>query len=287
MARYRLLLTVVAGFGLAAEPTCAVAESAVSPVLTAQPIAGARGLPAGATTLPGGALAYRPPSATKEPLPLVVLFHGYGFSAEQFMSIMTPVADRWGFMLVAPKAEHVTWDMIYRGMNEDQSRSRVITHSKPRFGKDIARIDAALKEMFASAPVDPRHVVLLGFSDGATYALAVGLANPQLFTTVIWLSRVRRLPRPGVEGAKDIRRARHQRRTAGLFEHPRLHRRADAEGGDAGALSNVRREACDRPRRAPRGLGLRPGRPAAGGRQIEVAFGWRFRIAFAGARTAA
>ena len=188
MARYRLLLTVVAGFGLAAQPTCAVAESAVSPVLTAQPIAGAHGLPAGATTLAGGALAYRPPSATKEPLPLVVLFHGYGFSAEQFMSIMTPVADRWGFMLVAPKAEHVTWDMIYRGMNEDQSRSRAITHSKPRFGKDVARIDAALKEMFASAPVDPRHVVLLGFSDGATYALAVGLANPQLFTTVISLS---------------------------------------------------------------------------------------------------
>jgi predicted esterase len=120
-------------------------------------------------------------------LPLVVLFHGYGFSAEQFMTMMTPTADRWGFMLVAPKAERITWDMIYRGMNE-QSRSRVISHGKPRFGKDIAGIDAALKTVFATAPVDPKHVVLLGFSDGATYALSVGLANPQLFTTVVSLS---------------------------------------------------------------------------------------------------
>ena len=148
---------------------------------------GASGFPVGATTLPGGALAYRPASAPTGPLPLVVLFHGYGFPAEQFMKFMMPVADRWGFMLVAPKAERVTWDMIYRGMNE-QSRSRVITQPRPRFGKDIATIDAALKTMFATAPVDPRHVVLLGFSDGATYALSVGLANPQLFTAVISLS---------------------------------------------------------------------------------------------------
>jgi predicted esterase len=165
----------------------AAASSDNGPALTARPVAGASGLPIGASTLPGGALAYRPPSASGVQLPLVVLFHGYGFSAEQFMTIMKPVADRWGFMLVAPKAEHVTWDMIYRGMN-GQSRSRVISQPKPRFGKDIATIDTALRTMFATAPVDPKHVVLLGFSDGATYALSVGLANPQLFTTVISLS---------------------------------------------------------------------------------------------------
>jgi predicted esterase len=181
----RALLVALAA-ALAAPPASA-RSSDDGPALTARPVAGASGFPAGATTLPGGALAYRPASAPAAQLPLVVLFQGYGFSAEQFMTIMTPVADRWGFMLVAPKAEHITWDMIYRGMNE-QSRSRVITHSKPRFGKDIARIDAALKTTFASAPVDPKHVVLLGFSDGATYALSVGLANPQLFTTVISLS---------------------------------------------------------------------------------------------------
>lgn len=179
-----MLLALAANLPVSAT---AAASSDNGPALTARPIVGAGGFPAGATTLPGGALAYRPPSASGAPLPLVVLFHGYGFPAEQFMAIMTPVADRWGFMLVAPKAEHITWDMIYRGMN-DQSRSRVITRSKPRFGKDIAGIDAALKTMFATAPVDPRHVVLLGFSDGATYALSVGLANPQLFTTVISLS---------------------------------------------------------------------------------------------------
>src|ERR1044071_113445 len=95
--------------GLASPALAAASDN--GPALSARPTAGARRFPGGATPLGGGARAYRPASAPTGPLPLVVLFHGYGFPAEQFMKIMTPFADRWGFMLVAPKAERVTWDM--------------------------------------------------------------------------------------------------------------------------------------------------------------------------------
>ena len=48
--------------------------------------------------------------------------------------------------------------------------------------------DEALADLFSRAAVDPTHVVLLGFSDGASYALSIGLSNPDLFTAVIALS---------------------------------------------------------------------------------------------------
>lgn len=58
----------------------------------------------------------------------------------------------------------------------------------PQFGADVPRIDAGLHEFFATAAVDPKRVVLLGFSDGAGYALCLGLENPQLFSGVVALS---------------------------------------------------------------------------------------------------
>ncbi len=98
--------------------------------------------------------------------------------------------------------------------------------------------------------------------------------------------RVRGLPRPGVEGAKGVRRARTSderlaysnmrdfivapMQKAGM---PVRFRTFDGKHViDRGALREALAYALDS--------------PAAGCRQIEVAFGWRFRIARTGARTA-
>jgi len=51
-------------------------------------------------------------------------------------------------------------------------------------GPDVAFLDAALALAFASAPVDPARIVLAGFSDGASAALTLGLANGDRFTHV-------------------------------------------------------------------------------------------------------
>ena len=56
------------------------------------------------------------------------------------------------------------------------------------FGPDPKNLDAALQELFARASVDPERVVLIGFSDGASYALSLGLATPRLFRCIIALS---------------------------------------------------------------------------------------------------
>lgn len=49
-------------------------------------------------------------------------------------------------------------------------------------------LDAALHEVFASCAVDPERVSIEGFSDGASYALSLGLANGELFSNIVAFS---------------------------------------------------------------------------------------------------
>jgi predicted esterase len=46
----------------------------------------------------------------------------------------------------------------------------------------VRRIDQALAQIFARYPLDPTRLAISGFSDGASYALSVGLVNADLFT---------------------------------------------------------------------------------------------------------
>ncbi len=49
-------------------------------------------------------------------------------------------------------------------------------------------MDRALAEVFGNCTVDSTHVAVEGFSDGASFALSVGLTNGDLFTHVIAFS---------------------------------------------------------------------------------------------------
>lgn len=75
-----------------------------------------------------------------------------------------------GLVLVSPASEEITWSFL-RGRD-----------------KDLPVVNRALAQAFARCRVDPRLVAVGGFSDGATYALTLGLANGDLFRAVIALS---------------------------------------------------------------------------------------------------
>jgi phospholipase/carboxylesterase len=56
------------------------------------------------------------------------------------------------------------------------------------FGPDVNFIDRALKRLFNRYAIDPQRVVVGGFSDGASYALSLGITNGDLFRKIVALS---------------------------------------------------------------------------------------------------
>lgn len=116
-------------------------------------------------------LLYVPATLRSGPAPLVVLLHGAGGAAQGIMSRLSSVADSVGFVVLVPDSRGPTWDGI-RG----------------EYGPDIAFIDSALKLVFARVAVDPTRIIASGFSDGASYALALGRINGDLFTRVVAFS---------------------------------------------------------------------------------------------------
>lgn len=111
---------------------------------------------------------YIPKSVTaRTSLPLFVMLHGGGDRAAQ-MRYMFPIAEELGVAVLVPDARDNTWDGI-----------------DSRIGPDVKFIDAALRHTFQRVSVDPKRLAIGGASDGASYALSLGLANGDLFTHLI------------------------------------------------------------------------------------------------------
>ncbi|MFI5310231.1 MAG: alpha/beta hydrolase [Gemmatimonadales bacterium] len=118
------------------------------------------------------AILYVPPgTAPGTKLPFILLLHGATMRPESQLSLLQGIAESRGIALLAVKSLDYTWDAI-RG----------------EYGPDIAFIDRALKEAFGSVLIDPSRVAVEGFSDGASYALALALSNGDLFSRAIAFS---------------------------------------------------------------------------------------------------
>lgn len=156
------------------------------PVLSSRPSAAADTLPPGITRLRNDAIAYRPARLPPGSHPLVVILHGNHGQPGDLLQAFKPHADNRGLILLAPKSSDRTWDLVADAARFRGGRPK--HGEKPSFGPDVQRIDAALAEIFQKAAIDPGRVVLAGFSDGATYALSLGLANPKLFPGVLALT---------------------------------------------------------------------------------------------------
>lgn len=106
------------------------------------------------------------------PAPLVLMLHGAGGDAAGGLNILQSLADSFETILLAVDSRQITWDIITVG----------------HYGSDIAFIDQALAQTFSRYAIDPNRVAIAGFSDGASYALSVGITNGDLFTHIIAFS---------------------------------------------------------------------------------------------------
>jgi phospholipase/carboxylesterase len=110
--------------------------------------------------------------AAERPAPLVLLLHGAGGHAQQGLDLLRSLADKVGVVLLAPASREQTWDLLVGR----------------RYGPDVTIMDRALEQVFSRYAVDTARIAVGGFSDGASYALSLGITNGDLFTHVLAFS---------------------------------------------------------------------------------------------------
>lgn len=113
------------------------------------------------------------PDTAKKKAPLLLFFHGATGTGRRELRAIVAAADRFGVVVLAPDARSThSWDIIANG----------------GFGPDVEFIDKALASVVDRCAVDTSRIAIGGISDGASYALSLGLSNGDIFEAVIAFS---------------------------------------------------------------------------------------------------
>ena len=102
---------------------------------------------------------------------LVVALHGAGGTPEGALDAFRGGWDEPGLVLIAPASKGQTWSIL-----------------RSEQDLDLESVNLALAEAYERCTIDRRRLAVGGFSDGATYALTLGVSNGDLFPNVIAFS---------------------------------------------------------------------------------------------------
>ncbi|HJU98976.1 MAG TPA: alpha/beta hydrolase-fold protein [Burkholderiaceae bacterium] len=116
-------------------------------------------------------LFYAPGHASPHGAPLLLLLHGAGRRDGGAEATALGHAMLHGAFLLAPRALGTSWDFLRGG-----------------FGPDLSFIDLLLSWTMQHYAIAADELAIAGFSDGASYALSVGLANGDLFGDILAFS---------------------------------------------------------------------------------------------------
>src|SRR5439155_6710341 len=111
------------------------------------------------------------PETAERAAPVILFLHGAGGNGRRELRAVVAAADRYGTVVVAPDSRTPTWDVI-----------------AGRFGADVPFIDRVLDAVADRCDVDLDRLAVGGISDGASYALSLGLANGAAFGAIIAFS---------------------------------------------------------------------------------------------------
>ncbi|WP_426701136.1 alpha/beta hydrolase family esterase [Rhodanobacter sp. Col0626] len=111
-------------------------------------------------------------------VPLVIAFHGHYSSPEKMVHLtgLDPVADRSGFIVVYPQGIDRSWAA---GVGSEADKAGV---------DDVSFTRTLLDRLQAQYSIDPRHVVLTGFSNGAHLVQWLGCRLADRVTAIVPVS---------------------------------------------------------------------------------------------------
>ena len=104
------------------------------------------------------------------PLPALMMLHGFGGTGTG-VRYTFPLAEEFGVIVIGPESRALTWGQ-----------------SAPGFDDDVRYLGAAYRYVASVLDIDPDRVALGGHSDGAGYALSMGLAYGDVFNHLMIFS---------------------------------------------------------------------------------------------------
>ena len=105
------------------------------------------------------------------PRALIVALHGAGGTPTGAIEAFSGALNEPGVVLIAPASKGQTWSIL-----------------RSEHDLDLESVNFALAEAYERCSIDRRRLAVGGFSDGATYALTLGVSNGDLFPAVIAFS---------------------------------------------------------------------------------------------------
>jgi predicted esterase len=100
--------------------------------------------------------------------PLITVLHGAGRQDELLVKACRGEPDKRDALFLVPRSKAPTWDLIVGG-------------DRP----DLDFLEFAYDLIYRRFPIDPSRQALVGYSDGASYALSIGMSNPQIFSAIM------------------------------------------------------------------------------------------------------
>ena len=100
--------------------------------------------------------------------PLFTVLHGAGRQDKMLVKACRDEPDHRDAFFLVPRSVEPTWDLIVGGERAD-----------------LDFLEYAYDLIYRRYPIDPQRQVLIGYSDGASYALSVAISNPRIFEAAL------------------------------------------------------------------------------------------------------
>ena len=100
--------------------------------------------------------------------PLFTVLHGAGRQDKMLVKACRDEPDHRDAFFLVPRSVEPTWDLIVGGQPDD-----------------LDFLAFAYDLIYRRYPIDPGRQVLIGYSDGASYALSLAISNPQVFSAAL------------------------------------------------------------------------------------------------------
>lgn len=114
-----------------------------------------------------------PETDGKKKLPLLIALHGEAENASSSFDIWKTIAKKHNLVLAAPQGQYLIGEGHYQWGKRLEAQELVLK---------------AIEQAKEKYPIDQDRIYLMGFSQGASYSLTIGLSNPEKFAGIIAIS---------------------------------------------------------------------------------------------------